>query len=87
MNINAQEILAGGALLIMGAISGALIIHAVPQGNMQLITFALGAISGALTVGGSSKLADKLTTSTGAGAMIQADAPTVPPPPPVEHTP
>jgi outer membrane lipoprotein SlyB len=82
-SVTAQEILAGVALVIMGAISGALIIHAVPQGNMQLITFALGAISGALTVSGGSKIADKLTTSTGPGATIQADAP--PPATPETH--
>lgn len=53
-------ILAGMALLIMGVLSGALIFHAVPQPNQQLVTFALGAISGALTVGGAQKVADRV---------------------------
>jgi hypothetical protein len=68
---NAQTMLAAVALLIMGLLSGALIFHAVPQGNMQLVTFALGAISGALTVGGGAKLADKITAPD---AVVNTDA-------------
>lgn len=67
--------LAAMALAAMGLICTALIFHAVPQGNQQLVTFALGAISGALTVTGGSKIADKITTSTGANPTIQSDAP------------
>lgn len=71
----AQEILAGMALVIMGLLSGALIFYTVPQSNKELITFALGAIAGALTVGGAQKVADKLTTSSGPNATIQSDTP------------
>jgi H+/gluconate symporter-like permease len=74
MPINYQAILAGTALIIMGVLSFALIFHAVPTDNQQLITFALGAIAGALTSGGASKVADKLTTSTGENATIQSDS-------------
>jgi hypothetical protein len=73
-DFSAQTALAGVALLLMGAIAGALIFHAVPQDNQQLITFALGAISGALTVGGATKVADKMTTA-GQGATINEAAP------------
>lgn len=59
----AQTALSTIALLIMGALSTALIFHQVPQGNMQLVTFALGAISGALTVGGGAKMADRVSTT------------------------
>ena len=55
------------ALLIMGALSAALIFRAVPQSNTELITFALGAIAGALTIGGGQKLADKITGSNVTG--------------------
>lgn len=55
-----QDVLAGLALLLMGALSGALVFKAVPPDNMQLVTFALGAISGALTVGGVNKAAAAL---------------------------
>lgn len=57
---SAPTALATLALLIMGGLSAALVFHAVPQSNMQLVTFALGAISGALTVGGGSKVAEKV---------------------------
>lgn len=61
MGLTAETALAAMALLIMGGLSAALVFHAVPQDNMQLVTFALGAISGALTVGGAHKVADKMS--------------------------
>jgi hypothetical protein len=62
------------ALVIMGGLSAALIFHTVPQDNQQLVTFALGAISGALTVGGAGKLADKITTSQSDTATINPES-------------
>jgi outer membrane lipoprotein SlyB len=70
---NAQTVLAGMALVIMGLVCGALIFHAVPEPNQQLVTFALGAISGALTVGGASKVADKMTTNTGTNVSVEKE--------------
>jgi outer membrane lipoprotein SlyB len=69
-----NTVLAGVALVIMGLLSGALVFHAVPQGNQQLVTFALGAISGALTVSGASKAADKITTNTADTLTVNKDA-------------
>jgi len=40
------------AMLIIGTLAGLLVFHAVPAENKELVTFALGALSGALTVGG-----------------------------------
>ena len=51
----AQTLLAGLAMLLIGALAAALVVHAVPRGNEQLVTFALGALSGALTVGGADR--------------------------------
>jgi hypothetical protein len=50
-----QTLLAALAMLLIGALASALIFHAVPRGNEQLVTFALGALSGALTVGGAGR--------------------------------
>lgn len=51
-----QPVLAGTALIIVGVLTAFLIFFPVPQGNQQLVTFALGAISGALTVSGGQKV-------------------------------
>ncbi len=59
----AQSVLAGVALVLVGVLTGCLIFHAVPQGNQQLVTFALGGLIGALTAGGASKIADKIGTA------------------------
>ncbi len=58
-----QTILAALALALVGVLTGCLIFHAVPQGNQQLVTFALGGLIGALTAGGASKLAEKIGTA------------------------
>ena len=60
----AQTALAAMALVIVGVLTGCLIFHAVPQGNQNLVTFALGALAGALTVGAGSKIADKIGSAT-----------------------
>ena len=57
---NAQDILAAIALVLMGAMGLTLCWQVVPPPNQQLVTFALGAISGAMTVGGAGKLANAL---------------------------
>ena len=63
MNPQAQTILAGMALVILGVLTGCLVFHEVPANNQQLVTFALRALSGALVVGGGSKLAEKIGTA------------------------
>lgn len=62
---SAESILAGIAIVLIGCMGFALIFHAVPPANQQLVTFVLGALSGALTVGAGKKVADKVTTQTG----------------------
>ncbi len=71
----AQTALATLALVIMGILSVALVFHEVPQANQQLVTFALGAISGALTVGGGQKVAEKLSSTQSGDINVQPDAP------------
>ena len=55
----AQTVLALLAMAIIGVLAALLVFHAVPAENKELITFALGALSGALTVGGASKLSER----------------------------
>jgi len=50
------------ALTIIGGLAFAFVFFPVPLSNKELITFALGAIAGALTMGGR-KVADKVTTT------------------------
>ena len=56
----AQTVLALLAMAIIGVLAALLVFRAVPAENKELITFALGALSGALTVGGASKLSERL---------------------------
>ena len=60
MNSQAQTLLAGVALVMLGLLAGCMVFVAVPQGNQQLVTFALGALAGAATVGGAGHLAGAL---------------------------
>ena len=62
MTPQAQTVLAGVALLMLGLLAGCMVFVAVPQGNQQLVTFALGALAGATTVGGAGHLAGALKT-------------------------
>lgn len=71
---SSQAFLAGAALLIMGVLGGVMMFVPIPSGNATSVTFILGALAGALTVSGGSKIADKLTTSSGVGAVIQPEA-------------
>ncbi len=75
MTVSAQDYLAGGALVIMGGLAAAMLVFPIPTANATSFTFVLGALAGALTVSGGQKVADKLTTSTGPGAIIQAEGP------------
>ena len=52
--------LAGAAPVMMGLLTACLVFVAVPEGNRQLVTFALGALAGAATVGGAGHLAGSL---------------------------
>lgn len=56
MSPNLQAALAVAALLVLGALGGALVFHAVPQENRELLSTIVGAVAGALTMGGAVKL-------------------------------
>lgn len=60
MSHHAQTLLSAAALAALGVLGGCLVFHAVPQGNQQLVTFVLGALSGAVTLGGGQAVTNKL---------------------------
>lgn len=70
---SADTVSAWIALLVLAVLAFLLVFNPVPLSNKELITFVLGAISGALTMGGGRKVADKITTSNGPDATIQTD--------------
>lgn len=59
---NAQAILAGGALLIMGALGCIMAFVPIPAVNATSLTFILGALAGALTVSATPKSTTTTTT-------------------------
>jgi hypothetical protein len=69
---SAQTVLAAAALLILGILGALLVFHSVPPANATLLATIVGALAGALTVAGGSKLADKLAAP---GSHVTADAP------------
>ena len=60
MTPQAHTLLAGVALVMLGLLAGCMVFVAVPQGNQQLVTFALGALAGATTLGGAGRVAGAL---------------------------
>ena len=52
MNTNYPAFLAAAALLILGALAGAMMLLPIPSANATSLTFILGALAGALTVTG-----------------------------------
>ena len=56
MTPQSQAVLAAIALIMLGILTGCMVFAPVPQGNQQLVTFALGALSGALTFSGAAKI-------------------------------
>lgn len=71
----AQTILASIAMIILGTLAVMMVWHAVPAANHDFLVFILGALSGALTVGGASRIA-----ATGPNTTINAPPPAEPPP-------
>jgi hypothetical protein len=53
-----QTVLSVLAMIALGALGGLLIYQAVPPANVQLLTFILGAIAGAVTGGAAVRAAD-----------------------------
>jgi hypothetical protein len=56
-SLNPQIVLATGALGILGGIGAAMLVLPIPPANAQSVTFILGALAGALTMQGASKVA------------------------------
>jgi len=54
MTINSQ-VLAGAALLILGALGAGMLVVPIPAANATAMTFILGALAGAITVSGGGK--------------------------------
>lgn len=52
---DAQTGLAFFAMCIVGVLAGLFVFFKIPADNKELLTFALGALAGALTVGGVNK--------------------------------
>jgi hypothetical protein len=48
--INPQTVLSSIALVILGALGGAMLFEPVPSANATALTFILGALAGALTM-------------------------------------
>lgn len=76
---SSQAVLAGMAMVILGTLSCIMAWHEVPQANHDYLVFILGALSGALTVGGASKIADRISNNTGGDTTIQPATPPVAP--------
>jgi outer membrane lipoprotein SlyB len=53
-----QTVLGVLAMIALGALGGLLVYQAVPPANVQLLTFILGAIAGAVTGGAAVRAAD-----------------------------
>ena len=61
MKPNTSELLAGIALIILGALAGALVFFPIPGPNATSLTFILGALAGALNVAGGHKVSGAIT--------------------------
>lgn len=68
------NLLPGMALIIMGILAGLLIFFPVPAENKEILIFVSGALSGALTMGGAAKIADKISTTNGDNTTVQPEA-------------
>ena len=67
--MSSQTVLAAIALVGLIVLSFMFAFHAVPAANHDFMTHALGALSGALTVGGASKVAGRIS-----GAAVRPGA-------------
>lgn len=74
MHVSAQSVLAGIALVGLIGLSFVFAFVTVPKENHDFMIYVLGTLSGALTVGGVVKAADKITNSIADKATIQTDA-------------
>ncbi len=68
---SSQAFLAAAALLIMGILGGIMMFYPIPPVNATSVTFILGALAGALTVGPAGKVADRIA-ATGSGTTINS---------------
>ena len=75
---SAQTALAGIALVILGVLGGCMVFTTIPAQNSTLLGMIVGALAGALTVGGGQKIAEHLTSSTGPNATIENGQGTTP---------
>lgn len=59
-DLSANSVLAGVAMVILGALGLSMLVEPIPAVNSTILGMIVGALAGALTVGGISKGADKL---------------------------
>jgi hypothetical protein len=57
-SLSTQTVLSVLAMIALGVLGGLLVYRAVPPANVQLLTFILGAIAGAVTGGAAVKAVD-----------------------------
>lgn len=72
MSNNTQSILAGIALIVLGAMGFVMIFFPVPKENANEIIFILGALSGAVTTTGVGKVASGLTKTGDVNVTTEA---------------
>lgn len=71
----ASEVLSALALLTIALLSILLVFHSPEPTSKELLLILIGALAGALTVGGGRKIADKITNSSGPDATVMPDSP------------
>jgi hypothetical protein len=81
MHCNAQTIVAGIALVGVIVLSILFVIHPVPEQNHDYLVFTLGALAGAITVAGGSRMADQITNKPRGDVNVSmaSDPPADPP--------
>ena len=60
MQINYELLLSAVALVFLGVLGGMMLFFPIPKDNAQSVTFVLGALAGAVTMAGGTKVAKAL---------------------------
>lgn len=71
---SSQAALSALALLMLGGLAFALVFHQVPADNREILALILGALAGALTTSGATKLADRITRGSNATSQPDPDS-------------
>jgi hypothetical protein len=71
MQINYEMLLSGLALIFLGVLGGLMLFVPIPKDNAQSVTFVLGALAGAVTMAGGTKVAKALGGPDGTSGSNQ----------------